>query len=165
MTDRDTRALLAEALEFFNDHPRFSLRRNRDRDSYALASRIEAHLATWRKPAHPAIEAARIRWNTVGFLRVDDDERIVDVSTDGYWVRSWIHVNPETIGEIDDAMRTRYKAAVEALPDLMRTVFLENMRENLSYREIAARHALSIDEVESLLSLALFNIGATLDAD
>ncbi|EQB16519.1 hypothetical protein [Sphingobium fuliginis] len=45
MSDPDARALLVEALEFFNDHPRFSLRRDRRRDSYALASRIEAFLA------------------------------------------------------------------------------------------------------------------------
>ena len=46
MPDHDARALLVEALDFFNDHPRFSLRRDRRRTSYDLASRIEAFLAS-----------------------------------------------------------------------------------------------------------------------
>jgi DNA-directed RNA polymerase specialized sigma24 family protein len=56
MSDHDVRALLAEALDFFNDHPRFSLRRDRRRNSYELASRIEAFLsADERAPATTAI--------------------------------------------------------------------------------------------------------------
>lgn len=46
----DTRAeqLLSEALDLLNDTPNFTLRHDRTRSSYALASRIEAHR---REPA------------------------------------------------------------------------------------------------------------------
>lgn len=53
MPDNDATALLAEALDFFNDHPSFSLRRDPSRTSYELASRIDAYFRALRQPATP----------------------------------------------------------------------------------------------------------------
>ncbi len=54
MPDNDAIALLAEALEFFNDHPSFSLRRDRRRSSYELAARIDAYFRASRQTVTPA---------------------------------------------------------------------------------------------------------------
>lgn len=54
MSDNDPIALLAEALEFLNDHPSFSLRRDRRRTSYELASRIDAYFRGTHQNVTPA---------------------------------------------------------------------------------------------------------------
>src|SRR3546814_14295198 len=65
MSDHDARALLIEAPDFFNDHPRFSLRRDRPRPSYELAARIDAFLAP-DTAVLPILAAARDRWSSEG---------------------------------------------------------------------------------------------------
>lgn len=50
----ESEALLREALQLFNDAPRFTLRSDASRDSYGLASRIERHLSGGRQPVPPA---------------------------------------------------------------------------------------------------------------
>lgn len=49
MTDLTTRLVdkLRESLEFFNDAPRFSLRRDRRRNSYQMAAEIEGLLKAY----------------------------------------------------------------------------------------------------------------------
>lgn len=54
MPNHDPIALLVEALEFLNDHPSFSLRRNPRRTSYELASRIDAYFRDAGQPLTPA---------------------------------------------------------------------------------------------------------------
>lgn len=163
MTEHDTRALLAEALDFLNDHPRFSLRRNRRRNSYDLAARIDAHLEAWNTPPHPAIAVARDLWNTGGILRIDAEERIVEPTEGGYWIRCWTHIAHASIGEVDDALRARYEQAVAELPELQRAIFLAHLRENLAFADIGSRHGISVSDVRKHLAEALFHIGKALD--
>lgn len=163
MTDGDSRALLAEVLEFLKDRPRFNLRRGRNRNSDDLAARIEAYLALWSKPPHPAISVGREHWRKVGFLRVDADERVVEPAPDGYWIRSWLHIDSAAIDLIDEILCARYHAAVHALPELSRAILRAYMRENLSFAEIAIRNDLSVAEVEKVLAGAMLYIGQALD--
>lgn len=165
MPDRQTRALLSEALEFFNNHPRVSLRRQRGRTSYDLASRIEAHLAIWDKPPHPAIAVARERWGSTDLLHVDEDERVLERKPDGYWVRGWIHVGFSSIGEIDATLGGRYEKALADLPIMARAVLLAHQHDNLSYSQIATRFGLSVAEVRTHVADALLAIGRAMERD
>jgi len=162
MSDRKTRALLAEALSFFNDHPRFALRRDPGRTSYELAGQIDAHLAKWNEPAHPAVDIARERWRMVDFLRVDDDERMVEREVDGYWVRGWIRIGPAAFGEVDPALSERYDKALADLPALTRAVFVAHRQDNLAYAAVAARLGLTERQVEEHVARALVLIGKAL---
>lgn len=165
MTDKDTRALLAEALEFFNDHPRFSLRRDRRRTSYDLASRIETHLATWNKPPHPAIAIARERWDTAGVFRVDEDERCVALGSEGYWVRAWICVGSSSVGEIDEAMAARYRQALAGLSASSRAILAAHQHGDLDYRQIAERFGITVEDVEREIADALFVLASALGSE
>jgi len=158
MQDRETRALLAEALLFFNDHPSFGLRRDPRRTSCELASRIDAHLAHWADEPHPAIAVARDRWRVTDFLRVDDDERCVEREADGYWVRAWIRIGFGSIGEADPLLADRYRRAVEALPDATRTIFLSHVQGGETYRQIANRLHIPVEVVERHVADALVMI-------
>src|SRR3546814_4904908 len=100
MSDHDARALLIEALDFFNDHPRFSLRRDRRRTSYELAARIDAFLAP-DTAVLPIVAAARERWPNAHVLRIDPDEQTVQRDGDGY--RSEEHTS-----ELQSLMRNSY---------------------------------------------------------
>src|SRR3546814_21133862 len=92
MSDHDARALLIEALAFFNDHPRFSLRRDRRRTSYELAARIDAFLAP-DTAVLPIVAAARERWPNAHVLRRDPDEQNVQTDGDGYRLWAWVPVD------------------------------------------------------------------------
>ncbi|OAN53499.1 RNA polymerase sigma factor [Sphingobium sp. TCM1] len=159
MPDHDARALLAEALDFFNDHPRFSLRRDRRRNSYDLASRIEACLSAVPGPPGPVIAVARDRWASSGFLRVDADEHIVTRDAQGYWVRAWVRIDPASVGEIDPVTAKRYARALAALPDLTRSVLLAHQQDGQSITQIAERLGLTTQEVERHITDALTRIG------
>ena len=52
MSDPEAIVLLREALALFNDHPNFSLRRDRAVTTYKLAARIELHLRLVDAQAH-----------------------------------------------------------------------------------------------------------------
>ena len=106
MPDHDARALLVEALDFFNDHPRFSLRRDRRRTSYELAARIDAFLAP-DTAVYPIVAAARERWATAHMLRIDPDEQTVQRDGDGYWVRAWVRVDAAGLDEAGAAQIDR----------------------------------------------------------
>ncbi len=85
--------LLREALDLFNDRPNFSLRRDRDRTSYKLAARIDAHLAArGASEPHPAIAIARARWSDDTDIVIDADETRASDGCDGTWVRAWLLV-------------------------------------------------------------------------
>lgn len=162
MPEHDIRALLAEALDFFNDHPRFSLRRDRRRNSYDLASRIEKCLSTDRGPTDPVIAEARYRWASSGFLRVDADEHIVTRDAQGYWVRAWVRIEPARVGEIDPVTANRYRQAVAALPDLTRSVLLAHQQERQRITQVAERLGVTTQEVERHIADALTTIGRAL---
>jgi DNA-directed RNA polymerase specialized sigma24 family protein len=55
-------------------------------------------------------------------------------------------------------MHVRLVAAIVALPDLQRTVLRLSSRDELSYEEIAARLAVTVEEVRDALKLALLAI-------
>jgi DNA-directed RNA polymerase specialized sigma24 family protein len=165
MSDHDTRALLAEVLEFLNDRPRFSLRRNRRRNSYDLAARIAAHLAPWDRPPHRAIAVARDRWASSGVLRVDADEHIVVREADGYWVRGWIRIAFSNIGEIDEIRGARYRKALDALPEITRAILLAHQQDERTYSEIARQFGLTITDVEARIAEALLQIDRALEHD
>ncbi|WP_264570442.1 MULTISPECIES: sigma-70 region 4 domain-containing protein [unclassified Sphingobium] len=162
MSDHDARALLQEALALFNDHPRFSLRGDRRRTSYALAARIDAYLGSDQAP-DPAIAIARERWSSAGLLRIDEDERTVMREDDAIWVRSWVRVGRASLGEIEPEVAARYQAAVRSLPDTTRTILLFHQRESLSVSEIARRLQITSVEVERHIGEALASIASALD--
>ena len=64
--------------------------------------------------------------------------------------------------ELED-MRTRYRAAVAALPERRRQVFLLHRVDGLSYKEIAARLGISHRTVEWHVAEAILGIGRDLD--
>lgn len=162
MSDHDARALLVEALDFFNDHPRFSLRRDRRRDSYALASRIDAFLAR-DKPVLPVVAAARDRWETANVLRIDPNEQAVEHDDDGYWVRAWVRVSSASINDHGAGLAERYARALAALPEITREVLLAHQRREQDFGTIAARLGITTREVEQHIADALLAIGQALD--
>jgi len=159
MPNHDARALLTEALDFFNDHPRFCLRRDRRRNSYDLASRIEACLSAVPGPADPVIAEARDRWASSGFLRIDADEHVVTRDAQGYWVRAWVRIDPASIGEIDAVTAERYARALAALPDITRSILLAHQQDEQSIAQVAERLGLTTQEVERHIADALTRIG------
>ena len=162
MSDHDARALLSEALDFFNDHPRFSLRRDRRRNSYELASRIDAFLAR-DKPALAVVATARERWETANLLRVDANALAVEQDDDGYWVRAWVRVSFASIGELPKSQAERYAKALAALPKTTRDVLLAHQRDGTSFGTIASRLGITTREVEQHIADAILEIGRALD--
>lgn len=162
MSDHDARALLVEALDFFNDHPRFSLRRDRRRTSYELAARIDAFLMS-DKAALPIVAAARQRWATTHGLRVDPDEQTVQRDGDGYWLRAWVRADAAAPPEIHAAPIDRYARAVAALPEITRQVLLAGFLGDEDFTAIAARLGINTPEVEQHIADALAAIAQALD--
>lgn len=162
MSDPDARALLVEALDFFNDHPRFSLRRDRRHDSYALASRIDAFLAR-DVTILPAAAAAREGREATSVLRIDSCEQAIERDGDGYWVRAWVRVSPTANGDICAGQAERYARALDVLPEVTREVFLAHQRDEQDFATIAARLGLTTREVEQHVADALLAIGRALD--
>lgn len=162
MSDHDARALLREALDFFNDHPRFSLRRDRSRNSYELASRIDALLAR-DKPALAVVSAARERWETANLLRIAPNALAVEYHEDGYWVRAWVRVSSARIGDSPAAQAERYATALAALPETTRDVLVAHQRDGQDLSTIASRLGIKTRDVEQHLADAILAIGRELD--
>ncbi|NMN06740.1 MULTISPECIES: sigma factor-like helix-turn-helix DNA-binding protein [unclassified Novosphingobium] len=162
MPDHDARALLREALDFFNDRPRFSLRRDRSRNSYELASRIDALLAR-DKPALAVVAAARERWEAANLLRVDANALAVEHDEEGYWVRAWVRVNSASIGDTPASQAERYAKAIAALPETTRDVLLGHQRDRQDLSAIASRLGINTRDVEQHLADAILAIGRALD--
>ena len=162
MSDHDARALLVEALDFFNDHPCFSLRRDRRRTSYELAARIDAFLAP-DTAVLPIVTAARKRWATTQGLRVDPDEHTVQRDGDGYWVRAWVRMDAAALADVGTAPIDRYARAVAALPDITRQVLLADFLGDEDFTAIAARLGITTREVEQHIADALAAIAQALD--
>lgn len=165
MPEHHARALLAEALDFFNDHPRFSLRRDRRRDSYELASRIEKYLSPRAATTDPAIAQARDRWSSSDFLRIDDDENIIARDEQGEWVRAWLRIEPALPAVIDPVTAQRYRQTVAALPESDRSVLLAHQQDGQSITQIAERLAITTSQVERHLADALTAIARAIGTD
>src|SRR3546814_5648076 len=67
-----------------------------------LAARVAEELKRLTAPPHPAIREARERWATPSFLRIDQDERVIEVNPDGT-TRSAEHTS-----ELKSPMRISY---------------------------------------------------------
>jgi len=158
MLEHDARALLAEALDFFNDHPRFTLRRDRHRDSYELASRIEKCLSAHRDAVDPVKAEARDRWSASAFLRIDADEHMAARDEHGCWVRAWVRVEPASAGEIDPVVAERYRQAVATLRGFTRSVLLAYQQGGQSISQTADCFGIPTREVEQLVADALTSI-------
>lgn len=170
MPDLDTLALLKEALDFFNDHPNFGLRRDRRATTYALAARIEAHLAALAAPApiHPAIAIARDRWSRDGLVEIDEREHEVSEGTDGVWVRAWVLVPSRDLAPDDDQaadedIRERYREVLSDLPDATRKIFLLHRVDGLDYKAIATTCGIAVADVERHIAAAILTLTRALD--
>ncbi|PZU66745.1 sigma factor-like helix-turn-helix DNA-binding protein [Sphingobium sp.] len=162
MPDHDARALLVEALDFLNDHPCFSLRRDRRRTSYQLASRIDAFLAP-DTAVLPIVTAARERWLNAHNLRIDPDEQTVQREGDGYWVRAWVRVDAADLADVGAAPIDRYARAVAGLPEITRQVLLADFLGREDFTAIAVRLGITTQEVEQHIADALAAIAQALD--
>jgi DNA-directed RNA polymerase specialized sigma24 family protein len=162
MSDHDARALLREALDFFNDHPRLSLKRDRRRNSYELASRIDAFL-TRGIPALAVVAADRERWEAANLMRVDANALAVEHDDDGYWVRAWVRVRSASIGDTFTSRAERYAKALAALPQTTRDVLLAHQRDGQGLGTIASRLGITTREVEQHIADAILEIGRALD--
>lgn len=165
MTDQEILALFEEALDFLNDRPNFSLRRDRNSTSYKLAARMDAYLRNLKAPPHPAIAKARERWAPTSFLRIDPEERIVETGPNGVWVRGWILIGHASLGVVTPELRARYEQALAALPAETRAIFLAHSQENLQYEEIAERFGLTVPNVQQHIASALAALSAAIDAE
>ncbi|WOF45084.1 sigma-70 region 4 domain-containing protein [Sphingopyxis indica] len=162
MSDHDARALLVEALDFFNDHPSFSLRRDRRRTSYELAARIDAFLAP-DKAVLPVVADARQRWEASHDVRIDPGEQAVAREDDGYWVRAWVRLSEVGLSPVAPDLAGQYAHAVAALPEITRKVLLAHQRDNEDFRTIAVRLGITTSEVEQHIADALLAIGQALN--
>ncbi|MBA4090262.1 MAG: hypothetical protein C0494_06685 [Sphingobium sp.] len=162
MPDHDTRALLVEALDFFNDHPCFSLRRDRRRTSYELAARIDAFLVP-DKAVPPVVAAARQRWEASPGVRIAPDEQTVTQGDDGYWVRAWVRLSEVSLDQVTPDLAGQYAHAVAALPEITRKVLLAHQRDDEDFRTIAVRLGITTPEVEQHIADALLAIGKALN--
>jgi hypothetical protein len=161
----ETLGLLKEALQLFNDHPNFALRTDRRTTSYALASRIDAHLeALAAGSSHAAVAIARKRWAT-SFLRIDDDARVVEETEEGFWVLAAVMISRAAVGEVPDDLRARYERGIALLPQATRRVFLLHRVDGLDYTQIAAQLGISDAEVEHHITEALYQIGLAIQSN
>src|SRR3546814_2772159 len=79
-----------------------------------LAARVAEELKRLTAPPHPAIREARERWATTSFLRIDQDERVIEVNPDGTtWVRAWVTISTVFPARADTPDRRRFEAAVD----------------------------------------------------
>jgi len=163
MSDDDARDLLAEALELLNDHPRFSLRHNRKRTSYALAARIEAHLLVSSATQDPTHNRMRPLTSSADFVPIDaDPARAIRIGKD-LWVRAWVRVSPDMVSASDAVQAETYRQAVAELPEPTRTIFLAHRRDDMPYPDIAAWLGLTVPDVERHVGTAIATIAGALD--
>ena len=137
-------------------------RRGRGR---CFQKRRDGALPANQLPPHPAIAAARDHLRRGALLRIDPDERLVDVEAAGVWVRAWIWVDRAAIESHEARRRVRFRDAVEALAEPARSVFLAHSVEDLSYELIAERHGLDVEVVQIALAEALTVLSAAIDEE
>src|SRR3546814_12813830 len=99
-----------------------------------LAARVAEELKRRTAPPHPAIRDARERWATTSFLRIYQDERVIEVNPDGTtWVRAWVKISTVFPARADTPDRRRFEAAVADMPAEMRQIFPPHALAGLPY--------------------------------
>lgn len=148
--------LLRETLALFRDAPDIVAGPEHQTARDALVLRIETCLAdSEARSAHPAIALARERWNAVSFLRVDPEERRIEVVADGVWVRGWIKVDYPATDDMRHQITERYERAIAALPTLTGQIFIAHRIDGLDYAAVGDRFGLSEGEIERRIVDAL----------
>lgn len=167
MSNPDTLSLLREALEFLNDRPNFGLRPDRRVTSYALASRIDAHIAGLpaQNAEHPAVAVSRQQYANDDRISIDEPEYHVSESETAIWVRTWLRIDRPALPDVSLAVGESYRHAVDALPTMARDVFLLVRVNELDYRVIASLLNITVAQVEQYLADALVRIAHALDND
>ena len=121
-----------------------------------LAARVAAELKRLTAPAHPAIQEARERWATTSFLRIDQDERVIEVNPNGTsWVRAWVKISTAFPTRADTPDRRRFEAALADMPEEMRQIFLAHALDGLPYKTIAEQLHVDVAQVQLQIGLAL----------
>jgi DNA-directed RNA polymerase specialized sigma24 family protein len=167
MSNSDTLALLREALELLNDGPNFGLRRDRRVTSYALASRIDAHIAGLpaQDAEHPAVAVSGQQYGDDDRISIDEPEYHVSEGEDVIWVRAWLRIDRSALPDVSLAVGEAYRRALDALPTMARDVFLLVRVNELDYRVIASLLNITVTQVEQYLADALVRIAHALDND
>src|SRR3546814_19540173 len=89
-----------------------------------LAARVAEELKRLTAPPHPAIREARERWATTSFLRIDQDERVLEVNTHGTpWVRGWVTISTVFPARADTPDCRHFEAGVADIPGRLRPIF------------------------------------------
>ena len=121
-----------------------------------LAARVAAEPKDLTAPAHPAIREARERWATTSFLRIDRDERVIEVNPDGTsWVRAWVKISTSFPARADTPGGRSFEAAVADMPEEMRQIFLAHAQDGLPYETIAEQLDVDVAQVQLQMGLAL----------
>lgn len=155
MTTRQIVELLRERVTFLDDGKLVSIDFRRPARRRELAARVELELNRLTAPPHPAIQEARERWATTSFLRIDREERSIEVNPDGTsWVRAWVKISAG-FPAADAPERRRYEATVAHMPEIMRQIFLAHALEGSPYEAIAERLHIDVAEVQSQMGFAL----------
>lgn len=159
MNTRQTVELLQQLLQELEDGKLFGMvfqRRVRRRE---LAASVAAELKRLTAPAHPAIREARERWATTSFLRIDQDERMIEVNPDGTsWVRAWVKISTTFPARADTPDRRGFEAAVADMPEEMRQIFLAHALDGLPYETIAGQLHVDVAQVQLQIGLALVRL-------
>lgn len=131
-----------------------------------LIARLEALVASLAPPCDPVIQEARERWATTPFIRIDPDERMIENDVDGsHWIRAWVRISHALPLRPDSPTRRRYEAAIAAMPERTRQIFLAHRVEDKSYETIAAQFATDLETVQNEIAAALFQLSVALERD
>lgn len=121
------------------------------------------HLLEERGRAEAApdlVTATRRYWEDDASVRVDDPAR-ERVDRDGIWLSGWLRARTG-VTAFDRIDPVQLASAIAALPPLSRQVFLLHAHEDLDHGRIAARLAMSTDEVQDELAHALLALDTAL---
>lgn len=154
--------LLDDLLAFLRKTPDLSL--GYDARRARLLAKLEAEVASLAPPCDPVIQEARERWATTPFIRIDPDERMIENDVDGsHWVRAWVRISHALPPRPDSPTRRRYEAAIAAMPERMRQIFLAHCVEDKSYETIATQFSIDLKTVQNEIAAALSQLAAVLE--
>lgn len=126
-------------------------------DSYELARDMtqDVFVRTWASRANldpkQPVKAYLFRAANNLLINHYDKTRVRQSYAREYQRDTTPHIEPHELVDLDD----HYKAALDALPPNLRTAFVLNRYDGLTYREIAAYTNVSVKTVESRMSKAL----------
>jgi hypothetical protein len=150
-------ALRAPAIRHF--HPRHR------RETDALARRIEAYLDRFvPTPLGLATVAAIVKSATSPAMIVDQAKPQVVATSAGVWIGAQLLVDWDDILPLLPAYaNSNYAAAIAALPERERTVFLLHRMGGLILRDIAQKLGCDVEDCEQLLGKALGALARRVD--